>query len=468
MDANIVENFGAAIEGLRSRVRGNVLLPDTDGYDRARLVWNGLIDKRPAAIVRCASREDVTWTVKAARDSGLALAVRGGGHNIAGASVCDGGLVVDLSGMKAIEVDPERQIARAEAGLTLAEFDAATQAHGLATTMGVNSDTGIAGLTLGGGFGRLARKFGLACDNLLAVEVVLADGRTVQASSSDNPDLFWGIRGGGGNFGVVTEFTYRLHPLGPQIMGGLLLYDFTRARELLRFYRDFTRMAPDEVSVDAVFLTSPEGQRLVALSACYVGPTEAGEGALSGLRNFGPPLQDLISPVAYTTLQGSADPLFVRGRRYYWKANFLKTISDAAIDALISAYAGAASPLSLAVLQQIGGAISRISTDATAFAHRDATYDCFPVAAWLDAAEDERHIAWARDFWETMRPFGTGGVYTNNLGDEGHDRVRAAYGAHYPRLAELKAKYDPDNLFRLNQNIRPLAISSTPRRALSG
>jgi FAD/FMN-containing dehydrogenase len=444
-----------AVEWLRADLRGSVLLPDTEGYDTARLVWNGLVDKRPAAIVRCASAHDVVHAVNVARGCGLTVAVRGGGHSVAGASVCDNGLVIDLSGMKAIEVDARQRTVRAEPGLTLGEFDVATQAHGLATTMGVNSDTGIAGLTLGGGFGRLGRKHGLACDNLLASEMVLADGRFVTANAADNPELFWAIRGGGGNFGIVTAFTYRLHPVGPQILGGLLLHDFADARNVLRLYSDFTAAATDEISADAVFLTAPNGQRLVAISTCYVGPVAEGERALRPLREFGRPVQDLIAPIAYTALQASADPLFVRGRRYYWKAQFLKTIPDAAIDALIEGYARASSPLSLAVLQQVGGAIARVSTDATAYANRDAAYDCFPAAIWEDPAEDERHIAWVRTFSESLRPFATGGVYVNSLGDEGEARVRAAYGANYARLTVLKTKYDPCNLFRSNQNIKP-------------
>ena len=451
--------FGATVERLRARLRGSVLLPDTDGYQAARRVWNGFVDKRPAAILLCTCIQDVVEAVGEARTSGLTVSVRGGGHSIAGASVCDGGLVIDLSGMKDIRVDPERRTARAEPGLKLGEFDAATQAHGLATTMGVNSDTGIAGLTLGGGVGQLGRKYGLACDNLLSAEIVLADGRVVTASASENPDLFWAIRGGGGNFGIVTAFEYRLHPLGPRILGGLLLHDFARAREVLRFYRDFSGAAPDEVSTDAVFLTTPEGQRLLAISACYIGSVEEGERALRPLRAFGPPVQDLIAPVAYTALQASADPLFVPGRRYYWKAQFLQQISDAAIDALTDGFALATSPLSIAVLQQVGGAISRVDEGATPYGNRNAAYDCFPAAIWENPVEDERHIAWAREFWAAMRPFGTGGVYVNNLGEEGEERVRAAYGTNYARLAALKAKYDPDNLFRLNQNIRPAGLA---------
>ena len=444
-----------AIDRLRPRFRGTVLLPDAAGYPAARQLWNGFVDKRPALILRCSNTQDVAEALKAARATGLPVAVRGGGHSIHGASSCDGGLVIDLSDMKTAEVDAPNRTIRAGAGLTLGEFDTATQQHGLATTMGVNSDTGIAGLTLGGGFRRLGRKHGLACDNLLAAEMVLADGRIVTASAAQNPDLFWGIRGGGGNFGIVTTFIYRLHPLGPQILGGAVLYDFAVARQALRFYRDFSSAAPDEVSADAVFLTTPEGQRLLAIDASYAGPLEDGERALRPLRAFGPPLQDLIAPVAYTALQAAGDALFPRGRRYYWKAQFLTRISDQAIDVMIDEYASVVSPMSFAVLQQVGGVISRMAPDATAYANRDAAYDCFPVAAWEDPAEDERNIAWARAFWTAMRPFSNGKVYANNLGAEGDERVRAAYGANYERLAALKAEYDPDNVFRLNQNITP-------------
>jgi FAD/FMN-containing dehydrogenase len=278
----------------------------------------------------------------------------------------------------------------------------------------------------------------------------------VTASATEHPDLFWAVRGGGGNYGIVTSFTYRLHPVGPEILGGLLLHDLGQAHETLRFYRDFAAAAPDEASADVVFLTTPEGQRLLAISACYVGPVEDGERVLRPLRTFGTPVQDLIAPAAYTALQASADPLFQRGRRYYWKAQFLKQITDAAIDALIDSYSDGASASSLAVLQQVGGAIARIDGAATAFGNRNAAFDCFPVAVWDDPADDERQIAWARKFWARMQPFATGGVYVNNLGEEGEDRVKAAYGANYARLARVKAAYDPDNLFRLNQNVQPV------------
>jgi FAD/FMN-containing dehydrogenase len=454
LSGDVVAIEHAAIERLGDRLAGVLVLPGSAAYDGARKVWNGMIDRRPAAIVRCASADDVVEAVGFARERELLASVRGGGHNIAGAAVADRTLMIDLSGMKEIRVDARRRTAFAEAGLRLGDFDAATQALGLATTLGLNSDTGIAGLTLGGGLGRLARKHGLACDNLLAAEVVLADGRRLTASAEKHADLFWGLRGGGGNFGIVTGFRYALHPLGPTVLGGVVLWDFARAGEVLRFYRDFARGAPDEVSADVVFLTA-DGQKMLAVSATYAGPVEDGERALRPLRQYGPPAVDQIAPVGYGELQASADGFFTPGRRYYWKAQFLAGISDAAIETLVAAYAAVPSPSCLLVLQHLGGAVARVPADETAYANRDAAFDCFPVAAWDDAAEDERHIAWVRRWWEAMRPHGTGGVYVNNLGEEGQERVRAAYGVNYDRLAALKARYDPANLFRLNQNIRP-------------
>ena len=447
----------STIEPLRERLRGQLVLPGEGGYDEARKVWNGMVDKKPAIIACCAAATDVVEAVRFARDRGIMISVRGGGHNITGNAVCEGGMVIDLSRMKNIQVDPERRTARAEAGLTLGAFDAATQAFGLATTMGINSDTGLSGLTLGGGIGRLGRKYGLACDNLLAGQVVTADGSVLRASATENSDLFWGLRGGGGNFGVVTALEYEVHPVGPRILGGLLLYDFRRAEEVLRFYHEFSSTAPDEVSADAVLLTAPDGEKMLAISACYVGPIADGERALRPLRTFGPPTADQVAPIAYTELQASADGLFVGGHRYYWKAQFLKEIEGAAIEALVDGFATVPSAMSLAVLQQVGGAIGRVPGDATAYANRDAAYDCFPISIWQNPTEDERNIGWARELWTAMRPFSTGGVYVNNLGDEGEDRVRAAYGGNYDRLVELKTKYDPTNLFRLNQNIKPRA-----------
>ena len=454
-----VEGRGVGgVEGLGAELGGGVLRPGDAAYEGARRLWNGMVDKRPAAIARCATPEDVRRALRFARGAGLEVAVRGGGHSIAGASSCDGGLMVDLSPMRGVRVDPARRTARAEPGVLLGGFDAATQAHGLATTMGVNSDTGIAGLTLGGGLGRLGRSVGLACDNLLAAEVVLADGRLVRASEEENPDLLWGLRGGGGNFGIVTAFEYRLHPLGPTVLGGMLLWDWSAARDAMRHYAAFCAAAPDEVDALGVLLTAPDGAPMFAVSAFCAGPVGRGEVALRPLREGGPrPAQDLVGPVAYTALQASADGLFPRGRRYHWKSHFLPGLEDAAIDTLLGLFARVPSPMSVLGLQQAGGAIARVPMDATAYANRGAAFDCIPIAIWEDASRDPANVAWSRAVWEAMRPFATGGVYVNTLGEEGEERIRAAYGANYARLAALKAKYDPTNFFRLNQNIRPAA-----------
>ncbi len=443
------------IAHFRRSLRGELVLPDHRDYEAARRVWNGMVDRKPLMIARCTSAGDVVAAVDFARHHGLLVAVRGGGHNITGSSVCDGGLMIDLSPMKRIEVDPGRRVARAEAGLNLGEFDAATQAFGLATTMGINSDTGISGLTLGGGLGRLGRRYGLACDNLLAAEIVTADGRLLTASAADNPDLFWGLRGGGGNFGIVTTFEYQLHPVGPTVLAGSVVYDVAQARDALRFYYEFSNTAPDELSADAALMTTPAGDRLLGISVCYSGALDEGWRVLEPLRAHGTPLEAEFAPTPYLQVQSAGDSVFPRGRRYYWKAQFLREISDAAIETLLAAYASAPSVSALAVLQQVGGAIARVPATATAYAQRDAGYDCFPVSTWDDPAEDEANIRWARDLWTAMRPFSTGGVYVNNLGDEGEDRVRAAYGDNHARLVALKTRYDPTNLFRLNQNIRP-------------
>lgn len=439
---------------LRRTIRGELVVPDDSGYDRARRVWNGMVDKTPAAIVYCAGSDDVVTAVNFTRSRNLPVAVRGGGHNVAGCSVCDAGVVIDVSRMKQIEVDPVRRVARAQAGLNLGEFDAATQSHGLATTMGVNADTGISGLTLGGGFGKLGRKHGLSCDNLIAAEIVTADGRLLNASAKENADLFWAIRGGGGNFGIVTTFEYRLHPVGPLLLAGSVLHSYNHARDAMRFYRAFSSNAPDELSVDAALVTAPSGERFFSISACYVGPIDEGERIVKPLREYGAPVEDRIAPISYLQIQSAGDSLFPRGRRYYWKAQFMREMTDEAIDTLQAAYATAPAG-SLVVLQQVGGAIARVPKSETPYVNRDALYDCFPISIWDNPADDEAHIRWARDLWDAMRPFSTGGVYANNLGEEGMDRVQAAYGMNYPRLVALKNKYDPTNFFRLNQNIRP-------------
>jgi FAD/FMN-containing dehydrogenase len=447
----------SVMEKLREGYRGDLIMPGDAAYDEARRVWNGAIDRRPALIAYCADTNDVIQAVTFARSHNCLVAVRSGGHNVAGLSVCDDGMVIDLSRMKHIAVDPISLVAHAEAGLSLGEFDTATQAYGLATTMGVNSDTGIAGLTLGGGFGKLGRKYGLTCDNLIAAEVVTADGRLLRASASDHSDLFWGLRGGGGNFGIVTAFEYTLHPVGPALLVGSVLHRYDLAREAIRFYGEFARNAPDELSVDAALVTMPSGERFFSVSACYVGPPESGESVLAPLMEFGSPVETSLGAIPYLQIQSKGDAIFPRGRRYYWKAQFLSEISDSAIDALLEAYAGAPSVTSLLVFQQVGGAIARVPKPEAPYANRDALYDCFPIAIWDDPADDEANIQWARAMWSAVRPYATGGVYANNLGDEGDDRVREAYGENYARLVALKAKYDPANLFRLNQNIPPTA-----------
>ena len=446
-------------EPLRCRLNGDVVMPGDPGYDEARKVWNGAVDKRPAMVAYCADSRDVIEVVKFARSGNHLVAVRSGGHNVAGLSVCDGGVVIDLSRMKRISIDPVHRAARAEAGLNLGEFDAATQAHGLATTMGVNSDTGIAGLTLGGGFGKLGRKYGLACDNLRAAEVVLADGTALRASATENEDLFWGLRGGGGNFGIVTAFEYQLHPVGPAVLACSVLHPYARARDAMRFYDDLCAEAPDELSADAALVTAPSGERFFNISACYCGDNEAGERMLRPLLDHGTPVESKLGPVPYLQIQSAGDSLFPRGRRYYWKAQFLRTLTDTAIEAVLEVYARAPSAASLLVFQHVGGAIARVPATATPYANRDARYDCFPISIWDAPDGDDAAIRWARDVWNAVRPFSTGGVYANNLGDEGEDRVRAAYGENHARLAALKARYDPSNFFRLNQNIKP-SVSS--------
>ncbi|MBB6487767.1 FAD-binding oxidoreductase [Rhizobium lusitanum] len=453
--SGIPHSTTSAVERLRQDLRGDLVVPVDPAYDQARRVWNGAIDRRPAAIAFCVDADDVIKAVTFARVYGLLIAVRSGGHNVAGLSTCDNGIVIDLSRMKGMKVDLERRIARAEAGLNLGEFDKATQAYGLATTMGVNSDTGIAGLTLGGGFGKLGRKHGLTCDNLIAAEIVTADGALLRTSASDHPDLFWGLRGGGGNFGIVTTFEYQLHPVGPTLLVGSVLHRYDHARGAMKFYHEFSRQAPDELSVDAALVTTPSGDRFFSISACYVGPHEAGEPILAPLMKFGSPVESSLAARPYLQIQSGGDVLFPRGRRYYWKAQFLNEIGDDLIDALLDTYAKAPSRASLLVFQQVGGAIARVSKSDSPYANRDAHYDCFPIAIWDASSDDEANMRWARELWHAVRPYSTGGVYANNLGDEGEDRVRAAYGENYTRLVTLKNKFDPTNLFRLNQNIKP-------------
>ena len=445
--------------------QGEVLRPGASGYDEARKIWNGMIDRRPAVIARCRNSDDVAAAIRFGRSEGLALAVRGGGHGVAGYAICDGGLVIDLSLMRAVRVDPESRVAWADAGVLWAEFDAATQAHSLATTGGVVTHTGIAGLTLGGGIGWLMRKFGLTCDNVLGVELVTADGDLVTANEQDNPDLLWGVRGGGGNFGVVTRFEYRLHRLEPTVVAGLILHPASRAVEALRFYRDFVAEAPDELAVYLSLRTAPalpiipshlQGEPVVGFVVCYAGPVEDGERVLRPLRSFGPPAADLVAPKAYMTHQSTFDATVPHGMHYYWKSHYLAPLSDSAIDTLAEHAWTKRSPHSYTIVFHLGGAVRRVDDMATAFSGRDAEHAININGEWLGPDDPNEDTAWTRKMFDAMRPYGTGGVYVNFLGDEGEDRVRTAYGAEkYERLARLKATYDPKNVFRLNQNIKP-------------
>jgi FAD/FMN-containing dehydrogenase len=385
------------------------------------------------------------------------VSVRGGGHNAPGNAVCQGGLMIDLAGMRSVRVDPIRRTARAEGGSTWGDFDRETQAFGLATTGGSVSDTGIAGLTLGGGLGWLAGKYGLSCDNLLSVDLVTADGTVLIASASENTDLFWGLRGGGGNFGVVTSFEYQLHPVGP-VLAGLVLYPFSKAQEALTLYRDFATSIPDEVNTIGGLLASPEGDPVAAIAVCYNGSLEAGEKVLRPLRTFGPPLADHISPMPYRQVQTLLDAATVRGRRYYMKSNMMQGISDGAIDTLVERFATIPSPHSFVFFQQLGNAANRVDATATAFSHRGALCEWGCLSSWLEPATDDVNIRWTRELSEMMRPFNTGSDYVNQIGletDEGSERIKAAFGVNYDRLVAVKNKFDPTNLFRHNQNIRP-------------
>jgi FAD/FMN-containing dehydrogenase len=453
----------AVVEKFRATLRGRLLVAEDDGYEAARKVWNGMIDRRPALIARCADAADVVRCVDFARAKTLLVAVRGGGHNVAGNAVCDGGLVIDLSGMKTVHVDPAGRTARADAGVTWGEFDKQTQAFGLATTGGQVSTTGIAGLTLGGGWGWLARKYGLASDNLLSVDMVTADGKLRTASATENADLFWGVRGGGGNFGVIASFEYRLHPVGP-VVGGFVFYPFAMAKEVLQRYRELTQAAPDELAVDAALLTLPDGTKVAGIAACYCGPVAEGERILGPLKTFGTPVVDQLGPTSYTTVQTMLDASYPSGIQHYWKSSFLHDINDKAMDTMIAHCARPAAPMCHGLLEyQLGGAVGRVDRDATAFAARDAQHAFLSLGVCAEPAEAKRCAQWAREFWQAMQSFSTGGVYVNYLGpeiDEGAERLRAAYGAEkYQRLLALKEKYDPTNLFRLNQNIRPLTTS---------
>ncbi len=452
------------IEQLKSGFQGEVLLPGDAAYDGARAIWNAMIDKRPAVIARCASTADVVRAVKFAKDNGLVLAVRGCGHNIAGSALCDDGIVIDLSQMKAAKVDAAKRRVTVEAGASLAELDAATQAHGLATPLGINSTTGVAGLTLGGGFGWLSRKHGMTVDNLESAEVVTAAGEVVRASATENPDLFWALRGGGGNFGVVTRFEFRLHPVGPNVLSGLIVYPIASAKSVLQQYREFMAKAPDELSVWTVLRQAPplpflpasvHGTDVVVLALIYAGDPKAGEPLIEPLRKFGTPLGEHVGVQPYTAWQQAFDPLLTPGARNYWKSHNFTVLKDELLDTVIAYVGKLPSPECEIFFGAIGAATTRVAPDAMAYAHRDAQYVMNVHGRWREPADDQRCIAWARDYFKASAPFASGGVYVNFLTADETDRVRSAYGPNFDRLAKVKRKYDPENLFRTNQNIEP-------------
>jgi FAD/FMN-containing dehydrogenase len=444
-----------AVQGLAESLRGPLLRPGDGGYDEARKVWNGMIDRRPALIARCAGAADVIAAVRFARTHELLVSVRGGGHNITGNAVCEGGLMIDLSPMKSVRVDPVKHTARAEAGLTWGEYNQETQAFGLASTGGVVSTTGIAGLTLGGGLGWLHGKHGLSCDNLLAADLVTAEGRFLTVSADQYPDLFWGLRGGGGNFGVVTSFEYRVHPVGP-VLAGMVVHPMSRAKEVLRLYRDFCRGCPDEMVAAAALMTSHDGDPVAVIVAAYVGDLAAGEMAVAPLRKFGPPLVDTIAPTSYVALNKLFDAAFPYGGvQRYWKSSFLKELDDDMLEIVVTRSAKFLSPMSNVLFFHLHGAATRVDRDATAFGLRDDQWDYDVISQWTEPAESARHIQWTREFWNAVEPFSTGEVYVNHLDAEEGARIRGAYSGSYERLVALKNKYDPTNLFRLNQNIKP-------------
>ncbi len=440
------------LQQFKSGLRGEVLDPGNDGYSSARRVWNGLIDRYPALIVRCTENNDVLRAVQFARSQNLPLAVRGGGHSSPGYSVCDGGLVIDLSQMKGISIDPVAGRARTQAGLRLGEFVSQTQAFGFATTTGTVGGTGLSGLTLGGGIGWLMGKYGLTIDNLLSVDIVTADGRVLKANATENPELFWGVRGGGGNFGIVTSFEFRLHPV-TTVLAGKVIYPIKQAREMLRFYREFTARASDELTAYASLVTTPAGLPAAEITLCYSGSPDEGERHIEALRKFGSPINDMIHPKPYlkTVSMLRAAPA---GRSYYERSSTLEQLSDEAIDTIVEYGRACTSPFSQVLIQHIHGAASRVHPTGTAFAQRQESYILGIFAAWNDD-EAQKHIEWTRSFWTATRRFASSGVYVNFLGDEGEERIRASYGVNYQRLVALKNRYDPTNFFHLNQNIKP-------------
>lgn len=452
-----------AFDAFRASVGGQIALPGETEYDEARTVWNATVDKRPALVVRCIGPSDVMQAMRFARQHDLLVAVRAGGHNIAGKAVCDGGMLIDLSKMRAVRVDRAAKTAWVEPGATLRDFDRETQAFGMTTPVGINSTTGISGLTLGGGFGWTTRKFGMSIDNLIAADVVTAEGKMIRASEKDNAELFWALRGGGGNFGIVTGFEFRLHPLGPQVLSGLIVHPFKDAPSLLPEYRKFVASAPDELSTWVVLRKAPplpflpeewHGKEVMVLAACYAGDMAAGEKALAPIRTLGRPIADVISPHPFTGWQQAFDPLLTPGARNYWKSHDFADLSDEVLSKLVD-FAGRLPTAECEIfIAHLGGAMGRVPSDATAYGGRKASFVMNVHTRWQERSEDKRCIAWAQEFYAATRPHAMGTTYVNFLSED-DENLAATYGSNYARLAEVKTKFDPNNVFRVNQNIQP-------------
>jgi len=456
---------GNTLDDLRTRLRGELIVPGTPGYDDARSIWNAMIDRRPAVILRPVGVPDVVTGIQFAREQGLPLSIKGGGHNIAGLAVADGGLMLDLSLMRGVWVDPATRTARVEAGSLLSDVDRETQAHGLATVLGFVSATGVAGLTLGGGFGYLTRRFGWTSDNVLSLDMVTADGRTVHASAQENPDLFWGLRGGGGNFGVVTSLEFRLHPVGPEIVGGLIAWRGEDAPQVLEMYRTLTKQAPPELTVVAMLRLAPpapwlpqemHGKPIVVLLVCHTGPVDEAEKQVATIKGFGSPVGDIVQRRTYVSQQSLVDATQPKGRRYYWKSEYLPSIEPELLTKAIEHAGHLVSPYSAVALFPVDGALNRLPGDHTPMGNRDAACILNITSSWDKAEDDRLNVDWTRAAWQEMRRFSTGGTYINfQTADEGEERILAAYGQNYGRLVEVKTKWDPENLFRMNKNIVP-------------
>ncbi len=456
--------LNATIERLKTHVKGRVVLPDDPNYDDVRQIWNAMIDRRPAVIVQCAKADDVVQAIAVARENKLDISIRGGGHNIAGNAVCDHGMMIDLSSMTNVRIDAQKRRAYVEPGATLADFDQAAQVHGLATPVGINSTTGIAGLTLGGGFGWLTRKYGMTIDNLISAAVVTADGNQLRTSETENADLFWAIRGGGGNFGIVTEFEFALHPVGPEILAGLLVFPFSQAKQVLTQYRQFAASAPEDLNVWVILRKAPplpflpetvHGQEVIVLAVFYAGDRAAGEKLIEPLRSFGDALGEHIGSQPYVQWQQAFDPLLTKGARNYWKSHNFIELPDGVLDAMVESAGKLPSPQCEIFIGSIAGAPNRVPAEATAYYHRDARFVMNVHGRWDDAAHDEKCIAWSREFFQASAPYASAGAYVNFMTAEEGDRITAAYGSNYDRLVQIKQRYDPENIFHLNQNIKP-------------